>query len=143
VSDLLQQQESLNKKSIASDDSRFLDSLDRKKQQVNVTLQSLVSEIADKHPDQEQQADKLQQDVDMRIQRFIKGVQHSLVNRNQAAVEGIQQLHAALYPNSGLQERGLSPLNFLVRHGFEWVTERLRSVPIDQFEHCVISMEDE
>ncbi len=143
VSDLLQPQDSLNKKSITSNNSRFLDSLDDKKHQVSETLGSLVSYIADNYPDQEQPAHKLQQDVDARIQRFIQGLQDTLVKQNQATMEGIQQLRTALYPGDRLQERGLSPLNFLVRHGFEWVTERLRSVPIDQFEHCVIPMEEE
>jgi uncharacterized protein YllA (UPF0747 family) len=143
VSDLMQPQDSMHKKAMTADDSKFLEKLDERRRQIDTILTSLGSDVTDKYPDQEQRSHKLRQDVDGRIQRFVKSLQDAMVNRNQAVTESVQQLRTALYPGDGLQERGLSPLNFLVRHGFEWVSDRLRSAPIDRFEHCIIPLEDE
>jgi bacillithiol biosynthesis cysteine-adding enzyme BshC len=140
--DLFLPWESLNKKLLTQDDAEVISGLESRVSHVKEALGDLTIQASKVGGRLEQGAEKFQQDIDSRMQKFVSKAQDILASRNRDTEEMVQRLRTAIFPGGVLQERGLNPLTFLVRHGFDWVANRLASVPIDEYEHFVIPLEE-
>ena len=142
VDDLYLPEELLTKKIAGRDQTDVMQGIEERIQAVNASLDGIESLVSDVDTGLLASAQKLRGDVERRLQQFISRVEKGIVNRDKAMEERIQRLRTAVYPDEHLQERVYSPLNFLVRHGFDWVADRLGSVPMDRYDHFVVPLEE-
>jgi bacillithiol biosynthesis cysteine-adding enzyme BshC len=142
VPDLFLPMELLNRKISQQDDSVLTDDVENKLHQASQILDELESQISKDNQALSEITEKFRQDIESRFTQYQQRVQGIIAKRNTEMLDKIQQLRSVIYPNENLQERVLSPLNFLCRHGFNWVAERLYSVPIDIFEHYIVPLEE-
>ncbi|KPL07251.1 hypothetical protein AMJ86_05030 [bacterium SM23_57] len=142
VTDLYLPQELLNRKIAGRGQTEVMEGIDKRIQAVNASLDEIESLVSDVDTALLTSAQKLRGAIERRLQQFVSRIENGIVSSDQAMGERIQRLRTALYPDEHLQERVYSPLSFLIRHGFEWVADRLGSVPMDRYNHFVVPLEE-
>jgi len=142
IQDLFQPGELLNRKVAELSKSKVIIEVDEILHQMNHILDELELQLSSENPQLTDITGKFRKDLETRLSQYQRRVQETIAGKDSEIVDKIQQLHTAIYPYDHLQERMLSPLNFLCRHGFDWVAERLAAVPIDEFEHNIVPMEE-
>jgi bacillithiol synthase len=70
-----------------------------------------------------------------------KKILSALKSQRQALVSRIELLHQQVYPRHAAQERVLSVLNFLPRHGFELIPRLLEQINVPAWQHQVIILD--
>jgi bacillithiol biosynthesis cysteine-adding enzyme BshC len=141
VQDIFLPRETLGAKIVKRDDSGVTEQIDKKLHPIKQSLDELEAQFSDE-PSLSNLTGKFRKDMEARLQQYKKRIHESIAAKNTDILEKIEALRIVIYPIGKLQERGLSSLNFLCRHGFQWVAERLAAVPIDEFDHAVIPMEE-
>jgi bacillithiol biosynthesis cysteine-adding enzyme BshC len=142
VEDFFQPEAALNKRLAMEAHSDLLFGMETMTANIARILRDLESQASSSMPVQSKHAEKLRQDVESRIQQFLTRIQNDLAASDEITMRRVEELRTVIFPNGKLQERVYSPLIFLIRHGFQWVADQLASVPVDEFEHVVLPMEE-
>jgi len=142
VEDFFLTQDSLSRKMAAAQHGDALAGLDEKIRRVEKDLRHLESEAESSIPARSRKAERLRQEIGSRLQHFRNRIQSDIAAGDEETASKIQRLRTAVFPEGKLQERAYSPLNFLIRHGFQWMADRLASVPVDAYQHVVLPVEE-
>ena len=142
VEDFFQSEAALNKKLAMEAHSDLLFGIETMTANVSRILHDMESRVTSSLPGESKHVEKLRLDVESRIQQFLNRIQNDLAAGDEITMRRVEELRTAILPDGKLQERAYSPLIFLVRHGFQWIADQLASVPIDEFEHVVLPLEE-